>query len=249
MLTSAYPQVLRRRQSEPMWLDKLGNAGVTTSRIRATEFAQNGGDSTYFMQVVRLLVPNSIVLTHSAWDSLLRSHQTTELESLGYEKPRQIETVLLIEKSSMATPKVAAEAAKTELERAKFDGFVEANVTHSACFVSAINNDPAPPFFGAVRGEQLELSGWTADKDLNVPSSIAVVLKAKDKAYRYDAVLGPDRNRAAEIIRKPELANAGYVSKIDLTGVAQGEYSLYIEQATAVGIRYCLVDNRKLRIN
>ena len=99
MLTSIYPQVLRRSESESMWLDTPGNADSTTNRIRAIQFAQNGGDSTYFMLVVRLLVPNSIVLTHSAWDSLLLSHQTTELEYLGYEKPRQIETVLLIEKS------------------------------------------------------------------------------------------------------------------------------------------------------
>lgn len=123
------------------------------------------------------------------------------------------------------------------------------HVTQSACFVTAFNGDPAPDLFHAAAGDRVGVSGWTADSDFNVPEQVSLILRRDPAtAYEFRATLGPDAARAAEVLGKPQLANAGYTSEIALTGVQPGTYEIWISQLTGGTTKYCVVDKQRLLV-
>ena len=144
--------------------------------------------------------------------------------------------------------KVAAPVANT-FKRPVFDvAAMQGNVVQSACFVTSINSDPVPATFEIKNNQALDVNGWTANLDFSVPQSVVFIIRNGNVAFDYPAQLGPDKARAAEVLGKPQLANAGYVSKLDLNGVPPGPYEMWIGQVGQADTKYCLIDNKILSV-
>jgi len=155
------------------------------------------------------------------------------------------------EPAAKSEPVASVAPPEPKFERPAYDASaMDSNVAvKSACFVAAINSDPAPERFEVKAGAKVALEGWTADVDFNVPESIALIIKSSSIAYEYPATLGPDHSRAAEVLKKPQLANAGYTAELDLSGVQPGEYSVFIKQTSGGSSKYCLIDNRQIVVS
>src|SRR5688572_7923343 len=97
MLTSRFPQVLRRGEAEFLWIDQGRFGARTAERLTATSFAARGGKGlSTWLQVVRELAPTSLVLTPEAWQSLASAGQTAALAELGYESPQRVGRLLVL---------------------------------------------------------------------------------------------------------------------------------------------------------
>lgn len=125
---------------------------------------------------------------------------------------------------------------------------MQGNVVQSACFVTSINSDPVAAAFEAKNNQTLDVSGWTANLDFSVPQSVVFIIRNGNVAFDYPAQMGPDKARAAEVLGKPQLVNAGYVSKLDLNGVPPGPYEMWIGQVGQADTKYCLIDNKILSV-
>jgi len=152
------------------------------------------------------------------------------------------------EPAATSEPVAAVMPPEPKFERPAYNASaMDSNVAvKSACFVAAINSDPAPERFQVKAGAKVSLEGWTADADFNVPETIALIIKSSSIAYEYPARLGPDHSRAAEVLKRPQLANAGYTAELDLSGVRPGEYSVFVKQTLGGSSKYCLIDNRQI---
>lgn len=119
----------------------------------------------------------------------------------------------------------------------------------AACFLGAVNGDPAGEEVEVKRGQTYALEGWTADENLEVPLEASLVVANGERGYVLPTTMGPDlRFNAARTLGKPALTNAGYMSNTDFRGVPEGDYLLFVRQTTNAGTYYCPVSSRKLLV-
>jgi Family of unknown function (DUF6077) len=103
MLSSRFPQVLRRGEAEFLWLDAGRFGAATARRLTATTFAGRGGNGLRaYEQVIGELQPVSLVLTPQAWQSLVSQGGAGELQDLGYGEPIRVGRLLLLTRRSPA---------------------------------------------------------------------------------------------------------------------------------------------------
>jgi hypothetical protein len=103
MLSSRFPQVLRRGEAEFLWIDAGRFGAATARRLTATSFAARGGNGLgAYMQVIGELEPVSLVLTPEAWQSLVAQGASGELADRGYGEPRRVGRFLLLTRNQAA---------------------------------------------------------------------------------------------------------------------------------------------------
>lgn len=148
-----------------------------------------------------------------------------------------------------ATPPTLTPATVAPLEEVGYVDIAALVDGKAACFLGAVNGDPVGEQVEVKRGQAYTLEGWTADSDLEIPSKVEVVVANGERGYLLPASLGPDvRFNAAQTLGKPALANAGYTSSTDFSGVPEGEYLVFIRQHTNAGTHYCPISARRLLV-